>query len=367
MKLKTVYTLTISTLTPLHIGNGETLARDFDYAVHDKQTWVINEDAFASQMFSEGGNRYEQLAQAVPPGQLLQPQDFQPGSTLFRYVMRGAPLAAAAGSAIQAHIKDVMDMPYLPGSSLKGSLRTVLFRHFFTQSQSKLSPTTLRNSRSWAAQDLEHQLFGRDPNHDLLRALQVSDSAPISADHLVLLNAQVFNRAKGGAPIPLECIRSDAVFTSTLTIDDYLLADQAAQKALSITPTMREALTHLPRLANEQTSHRIQQELAFYASRPKSRVAGFYRQLAGLMNQIQGDRFLLQVGWGGGWDNKTLGYLVPDREREAIINQYRLAKGSRNPGDPFPKSRRAVAQGWGEEAQPVAPLGWLLVEMKEGK
>jgi hypothetical protein len=47
---------------------------------------------------------------------------------------------------------------------------------------------------------------------------------------------------------------------------------------------------------------------------------------------------------------------------------YGLARGYRNPGDPFPKTRRVVVsmnvnqQGY-KIFKPVRPLGWVLVEM----
>ncbi len=53
---------------------------------------------------------------------------------------------------------------------------------------------------------------------------------------------------------------------------------------------------------------------------------------------------------------------MSDRQREDVINRYRLARGRRRRGDPFPKSRRVVLDA---KETPVAPLGWVLLEMKE--
>lgn len=362
--LKTNYDLSLSTITPLHIGSGESLERNFDYTVHDRQTWVIDQEALAEHLYdSEDDGRLQQMLQAVPPGQLLQPADYG-NSAFFRYTMRGVPLGQGTGTAVAAHIKTVHDQPYIPGSSLKGALRSLIVRQAFQESGQRLSPNQLNNSRYWAGQRLERELLGRDPNHDLLRALHVADSDPIGADNLILLNAQVFGRYKAGAPIPLECVRGDAVFHGRLALDNYLFDDPQAQRQLRL-GNRREWLTNLAAIANEQAQARIRQEQSFYEARPNSRAAGFYRQLAGLSQKVPADSFLLQVGWGGGWDSKTLGPMLNGNEREALIGRYRLARGQRQPGQPFPKSRRAIARGRGEEAQPAAPLGWLLVEMKE--
>ena len=363
--LKTIFDAEMSLLTPLHIGSGETLALSFDYAIHERRTWVSHQEKFASSMLDSDATRFEKLLAQTPPGQLLQADDFQEDADIFRYVMAGAPRSAQIGAAVQAQIKDVSDQPYLPGSSLKGALRTLLVRHAFAEDGARLSVTDLNRSRSWAAQRLERDLMGPNPNYDLMRALQVSDSTPGSTADLILLNVQVFSQRGSGAPIALECVRADAQFSTTLTIDEFLFSKQAAGLRFG---SKRQWLANLAQIANEQAVAQIKQELTFYASRPKSRVAALYRQIHKfLTNGLPEGAFLLQVGWGGGWGSKTLGHLIPDKEREAIIQQYRLAKGTRKTGDTFPKSRRAVASGSLEDAQPMAPMGWLLVQLRERK
>ncbi|MEZ4642610.1 MAG: type III-A CRISPR-associated RAMP protein Csm5 [Chloroflexota bacterium] len=352
-------------MTPLRIGSGQTLERNFDYAVLtpnlESLIWMPLPNRAGRR-----GSRFERMLQTVPPGQLLQKEDFQPNSPLFRYVLRGVPRAAATGAAIQAHVKNVYDQPYIPGSSLKGALRTLLLRHAYAESRLKLSATNLNHSRSWAAQNLERELLGRDPNHDLLRGLHISDSTPLQADQLLLLPAQVFGRRAAGAPIDIECVRGDAIFSATLAIDDYLFENPEAQQLLKF-GSKRDWLTNLPQLAHTQATERIKEEIAFYKARPGSRAASFYRQLAGLTKQMPAASFLLQVGWGGGWDSKTLGYLISPEDRSALVDRYRLGRGQYDKNKPFPSSRRAIARGTGDTAEPQVPLGWLLVEMKGRK
>ncbi len=369
MTLKTVYDLTISTLTPLHIGSGEKLEKDFDYAVAQGQTWVLNQEEIAEKFFFDENGRYLSQLESTPPANLLKNNDFQPDSSLFRYIMRGTPRAVTTGSAVQAQIKNVFDEPYLPGSSLKGALRTIIFREAFAASKIELASThLLERNRKWAARSLEQELLGKNPNYDLLRTLHVSDSDPITADNLQMLNAQVFGRTGAGSPISLECVKGDAVFQSTLTIDNYLFQDKQKRK-LRFTATQESWVRHLAQHANAQAYQRIQQELQFYQERKTENAAAFYRQLAGLTESFRDkgreDMFLLQVGWGGGWDSKTLAYLVSDADKEELIYDYDLAKGHRKAGQPFPKSRRAIAGGPAHAARAMAPLGWLLIEMKQ--
>ena len=41
----TVYRVNIQTLSPLHIGDGDELRQDFDFAVHGNNTYRLDEDA----------------------------------------------------------------------------------------------------------------------------------------------------------------------------------------------------------------------------------------------------------------------------------------------------------------------------------
>ena len=79
---------------------------------------------------------------------------------------------------------------------------------------------------------------------------------------------------------------------------------------------------------------------------------------------LAGNELIVQVGWGGGWESKTLGSELlrqDDRAFERLLSQYRMTKGQgRRAGDPFPKSRHLVLRG----GQPAEPLGWIKVRLE---
>jgi len=361
-----LYQLKISVLTPLHIGDGEELLHEYDYAIHAGRTWRINEAALLDAQQVDDPLQATVLAQ--PPARLLQPQDFQEGSQFFRYIIQGTPRSAAEGAQLRAQIKDPFDRPYLPGSSLKGALRTALAWHAWEQK--RLSPELARLGRSpkWAAQNYEHELFGPDPNRDLLRALQVSDSQPASAERLMALNVRVLNRSGSfGSPIEVEAIRPDTVLAASLKLDLALFSEWATGRGLRLAGG--RWLAELAALVNRRSQERIQQESEWFRqARNGGRPLAFYRQLASL--HPGANQCLLQLGWGTGWGDKTLGarLQVDEGFMEKLIAQYGLARGRRQRGEPFPRSRRVAMahardqQGRHSEA-PAYPLGWVLMEM----
>ena len=79
------------------------------------------------------------------------------------------------------------------------ALRTLLAWGLYASERRRPDLNRLRGGRSWASQDLERDLFGRDPNHDWLRALHVEDSRAINRDALALRTVRV---SETPAPTP---------------------------------------------------------------------------------------------------------------------------------------------------------------------
>jgi len=353
------YTLHLMTLSPLHIGTGRELLRDYDYVVWQGRTWRVDEDALLDAAL--GDEAFDEALLRRPAAELLQPADFHPNSGLFRYIIRGTPRSQGKGARLREQIKNVFDQPYLPGSSLKGAFRTAIFDWALAQSPKAPAWHRLKDSRKWAAQPIERSLLGRDPNHDLLRALHVSDSAPMDPNQsLSVENAQVVTGGKPGSPIEVEALRPKVRLRTSVKLDLSLFTPQA-EHTLRFGDRL-QWLQSLMAICRARVAPILVAERDWFGRYyPHSPIADFYAQLHQLVNQMHEERCILQIGWGGGWLNKTVGRYLSGNQRENIIRRYRLARGQRQPGAPFPRSRRVVLDSRG---QPVAPFGWVLLEMK---
>lgn len=368
----TLYDCTLSTLTPLHIGSGRDLLNEYDYAIFQGRTWRINENALLDAQDVDDPRLAEQLAR-TPPAQLLRkPQDFRPDSDFFRYVVQGTPRSQAEGAQLKEQIKNAFDGLYLPGTSLKGAIRTALAWQLWRQQRLRPNIGKIGRRRQWAGQQYEQELLGRTPNFDTLRALQVSDSKPVEADRLVILNASVMGRGGHlGAPIEMEALAPDTTLQFTMKVDNQLFSEWAVGNGLQLGGA--DLLENLPRAIHSHSLTLARKEAAWFGPiRGAERVADFYRQV--VESRPGSRRFLVALGWGTGWESKTFGsHLQADPAlMERLINDFRLARGRRNSGDPFPKSRRVAVRTDTDRqgrpiAAPVAPLGWCLVEMEERK
>jgi len=361
-----IYRLTISLITPLHIGSGGILLRDYDFKTVENTTWVLNQDAILAEEFARSGSAdWQRLTRK--PGELVREDELYEGSPFVRYALSGSTTI----EQVREQIKDVYGQCYLPGSSLKGALRTVLMSHAIRSRQFVPDLKELGFKPEWAAQAWERAVFGPDPNHDLLRALVIADSDPIpmTPSPLMLLNAQVFTGGEPGSPIVVEAVKPDVVFHTTMRIDDYLL-DKAAQK-LGFA-NRRTWLRDLAGIVREVNGARIKQELAWCINKGFKKAGSIYATLD--KASLDRNAFALQLGWGAGWTAKSVATWLPKSAQLELRRRFRLGKPPKagkdwqpDPGRPFPLSRRLRARRQNGRVVPDDPLGWVLVEMEEIK
>jgi CRISPR-associated protein Csm5 len=368
----------IELLSPLHIGTGTDLLEGVDWIQHDDYVYVADQNALLEAVFDRAGEEGRSdaaiataiagmtLNDLVEAGYLTK-EDFaqdKKKSPLFRYRLRGTP----AMNQISEQIKDVYGQPYLPGSSLKGALRTVLAVGGATVQ--KLRFDRLGRSRSWAAQPVERELFGRNPNYDLLRALQVSDSGPVSPDQLSLERVNIYPTAgqrtqygrQRGLDLDVETLRQGTALQVPIKIEGYLFSEQAERELRF--GKRKNWLLNIPKWGRTVAGQRIADEIEFFQQRADGRmVLGFYSRLAQTWEGLGENELLLQVGWGTGWLSKTFGKLLQEDARafERIVKDYRLTmERGRQAGDPFPISRHLVRVG----EHPAVPLGWMKVRLE---
>ncbi|MEZ4864406.1 MAG: type III-A CRISPR-associated RAMP protein Csm5 [Caldilineaceae bacterium] len=384
-------TVTVTLLSDLHIGTGATLLSGIDWYVHrNNYTYMADDSTLMNTMLDRALANNQQETNVINAitgmkiGDLLdagwlEAADFAPESKLFRYRLRGQPVT----NEIREQIKTVYGQPYLPGSSLKGAIRTLLA----TVAADTLKPSlaNLGRSRTWAAQPVEAELFGKggervDANRDFGRAFQIGDSEGVAASSLRLRRAHIYPTASNdrrgrsrGLDIDLETVAKGTQFTLPLHLPSELLEerqtafDERRRQELNHWPTRAKWLAQLAAHGREYARQLLIHEVTYFQKRRDvPAVHTFYEELATRFTQLQPNQFLLSLGWGGGWQTKTINeYIQQDkRQFEQIVSRYRLdPTGSRKAGDIFPKSRHLLRLGDGERLGD--PLGWCLVEMKE--
>lgn len=379
------YRLKITVLTPLHIGNGREMLRGYDFAERDGEIWRFDENALLEAQNVDDPKIAEQLAKAKPID-LIKENEYQDGSPLFRYHIPGE--ARADQGRVREFIKDVYDHPYLPGTSLKGALRTAIGWWEWEAKQKIARENDLyqqngkKKRKEFAASEFERDIFGRkphkdspgsDPNYDLMRALQVSDSASLSPDVLQVINVAVFRKAGNQPKInritSLEIVPHKVMFTIEIKLDTALFSDWARKHGLDLKngALIKEFAAH----CKTYTRQRILTEKEYFHQNnfpETSSALKFYDQLRRLENQLSENSFWLQLGWGTGWDGKTFDSRLKESPSENYLKRaveiYDLGRGhTYSPIQKFPMSRRLPLVAQSDNLG--KPLGWVLVEIED--
>lgn len=387
----------ITLLSPVHIGSGEKLSRNIDYFSDETGTYLLDADKLFETLSPE------QIDDVTNSRDIMEFMS-RNGFNARDYAKLKISPQQVTASEINQCIKNGFEKPYIPGSSLKGALRTVIARHLFKEKNIRFDFKP--GKREWAYSGLNKQIFGKDPNHDFLRGLLVTDSTfEASAQSLLLTKVYVMgrnnvlavkltHRDNPGSEMKIyaEFLKAESSSPLKIKIDDFLFTPRF-MKELEIDQRSKDALWNLREIANTYAKEKIQQELKFYDGQYKLKpVFQFYKNLLNTASNLDEKSFILNLGWGTGWNFKTGGYISKtdlDRVRRRfglgkIILKCPLShrgkdlKNNRNKRNfycykckkeypyedvkhliyPFPKSRKIL---FNFQDSPFAVPGWVLI------
>jgi CRISPR-associated protein Csm5 len=355
------HTLTIETVSPVHIGSGRPeLRRNLDFVVFGQTLYMLNSDAVLDRILPEDERhpQFQKILNATSLAGFIDAELLESDRSLYLYKLQGK----SALEAVRAATRNAYGQAYIPGSSLKGALRSAWVRHVYQQRGMALDLDRMNSRREWAFQDLEADVLSpkaqrpsQRPNYDLFRALQIADSQPAPEDSLRLYNAVVFPAGPKGIPIDLEGIKPRVAIQSRLKVDEYILNTKAREFGVADQGFSFESLLHAWR---EQGRQRITQELAFWERRTGGeQVLEFFTNLEKQAAAADTNMFFIEVGWGAGWKSKTLGNLISGPALGRVMSKYRLTRNPYREGDAFPKTRRAAQK----DDVLQRPFGWIKV------
>ncbi len=376
----------LETLTPVHIGTGNTL--NFMDGCYANGRWYhIDLDKVLEHPATDINALTSEMSQ----------RDFQWQRYLSQRNMNPAEFSAyslpcqqSPGTGeIREVIKSVGHRPYIPGSTLKGAIRNALLGEILIKNnevydkssqwlQKKIDQGPRGNpKKEQPAHQIESNVFGKDPNHDLLRALHVSDTAPLESDALeigtawtVTLNHhdKLVKKIDRGNEYKnfVQQIPAGQCLTFTLKIDELLFREREKQQ-LQFNNLQEEILRSINKVCSALASDILATELEFFDIYDLDRIASLYIKLEDLNNDLPENTFLLQIGWGTGYHANTVTGVFanshdPPRERWLEIQKrFKLGESRSRRGHyderEFPKTRRILYQGH----NPIAPLGWVKI------
>lgn len=243
------YTLTLRAEGPIFIGSGQKIGKK-EYIFFPEQQKVCVPDMPRMFQYLEKRRLLEEyesyllrdnrdLTRWLRDNRLLAPRQL-PSWIAYSLDSGDAVFENRGRREILTFLKDAYGCPYVPGSSVKGMLRTILLSAMLLQNREKLetqrqavqradlsAPRTklLKGEADGLEQRCLHTLRRTEQKssavNDAASGLIVSDSRPLSTDDLVL--CQKIDITTDGQqkrmPILRECLRPGTEITCSLTVD----------------------------------------------------------------------------------------------------------------------------------------------------
>ena len=254
MKITKPRKFSVRTLTPVHIGNGNKY-NGLSYLIdNDNNLIKIEIDFLFQHLTSEEHKKFVEW---------IESQSFHPSLNSFLDSIKRKDIienlkdenrfpkvkvSKGFDKEVKECINNSMNSVFIPGSSIKGCLRTVL-AYSVISSDSNILPEffskELPSKPQNADEELMNTLFNcgvkkkdgeidyKDSKYDLLKLLKISDTQNLSYDQCIKIYPyNIFTKKKGGELLPkqkedlyLETIQEDFKdFTVEISIDkDFLL------------------------------------------------------------------------------------------------------------------------------------------------
>ncbi|WP_066636006.1 type III-A CRISPR-associated RAMP protein Csm5 [Desulfolucanica intricata] len=388
--------IVLKTKSPIHIGGRIQELGPLEFIIFGGRCYVVDESRLGRGLISQ--NRLDSLSVEISrQGSRFSLKEFLQHLRLLNegFLKNCTAYFSSTGinsspRRIRPFIRDAFSCPFVPGSSIKGVIRTAVlygslkkmreespenFNHclinvlkgklqdFYRADEWKKSKPWFKDkTKSSMAEQVERQLMQnfdlpvpggynrRGPTgqqRDIMRAVKVSDTQPLDKDTLSLVEVQVLSLTRENevylkTPVFVEVIPPETELHFSIVLDENILGDFAKKAGELPFKTLDDVLL----LLKDFTADLWEFESHYWngVSGPGTlEMRDFYRhEPAGM-----------RLGWGSGLSGASLLMLLP----EDLRHELRDALFEPREQFDFPKSRRAVMEG----DRPQLPLGWVSI------
>ncbi|MGF1523334.1 MAG: type III-A CRISPR-associated RAMP protein Csm5 [Leptolyngbyaceae cyanobacterium] len=386
----------------LHIGSSVQRLNPYEYVQTGKFLYLPDQEALAKILRQRGVlndyiQRIESRDEIVTLLENALGEDWwmvqgETGEAIFPKVLRSLKWTNQKITDLRPMIRDGFGRHYIPGSSIKGAIRTAIAYHLLKHADkyrvpkdSRVSEIESRLRRSLGelkrkAKFADDSLFmdelfsnygltyqghtartRQGPNTDIMRAVSVSDSDPLIEEKVqrggkrpVFRNLPVVNevivtsrfpdyRAKYRASIYAEMVFN--VRTQfTLSVDHEMLSWFRHTAGMKLP---FQSVGDLLRICQEFAQEQWDLEHDYWAAvqnNPNAQGKNLDFSYIRDLYEPETCPHTLRVGWGSGMRGTTITLLMPDE----LVGEIRDTCGIRAPGFEAPKSRRTVMNSKGE-------------------
>lgn len=308
--------LLLETLTPVHIGSGETID-PYEYVITDK-LYKINLWKFISSLNAKDEEKFLEISSSdmiqtrkfiKEKADLSNVTEYSMGVHEDTYNIYANKMEDENNSlSIQTCIK-TLDRPFIPGSSIKGPIRTGLL---FSMANKPITDT-------W---NIQQDVFKfKNPHDDPFRSLSISDSLPMDPNSMIVYPVKIYTKKDekdnkkdekdnkkskfkaSGLVALIEGTNSYYTDKSVKIFHDITI-DYRLQKQNNFIDITTDKIASS---CNEFYQRIIEEELNFYEDSDTSYAYYLYERLERDLHNFEKERaFMLRLGWGSGYNSLTI-------------------------------------------------------------
>lgn len=369
----------IETLTAVHIGSGETLQYNNDYIKGKNKDGydilgIIEPRKVMNLIGEEHINEWvTSIESNKPTSEII--KIYAPNATIDSYSKRIILFFAdKTTTELKEQIHDGMGRPYIPGSSIKGAIRTSILASLINKNDEGLIFTkdkfgTIKKDKkgnvlvnataiekkyfSSIDSEVSRQLHITDSNSDIFRFLQVGDAYFGKNYEIALRMVNINEREHKNfwdeskqQMIEAICPEDEAFFELKINIDGYKLSQE--KKAVHTMPHEMQSIGDLFQLINQHTTSLIESDIEFWKDRTEKDDSGRTDDYIESMSNIlavarscnTGKECVLRIGHGSGWRFMTGAWTEDFDNFQSVVIPASRPKNFNYEQFDFPKSRR---------------------------
>jgi CRISPR-associated protein Csm5 len=349
-------TVKIETLSSVHIGSGNLLQQNTDFVVESGRIGIIDDKKLLGLIGISNIDKWVQsIEKRENTKELL--SRFKPMAKLPDYTKRILDCYAKnikSSDSLKECIHDGTGKPYIPGSSIKGAIRTALLSSIV----SKVGgiENNISTDGKVKSSNIEKKLFGSDPNSDLFRFIHVGDAYFSKGAEIALKMVNLNIREKQDfwdetKPQLIEAIASDEESSFQLNVKEpyyrFVKTKGAQIKTFSMPDIYDEmsCLTNLFLTINEHTRRLVKQEIEIWNNyESETNVDSYLSQLKEMEESIAecvpGKSCVLRIGHASGWRFITGAWTESLSNFKSLVVPKSRPNNYRYEDYIFPKTRR---------------------------
>lgn len=273
------------------------------------------------------------------------------------------------GGVIKEIIKTA-GRPYIPGTSIKGAIRSSLIRAMnaegdYKRSLSNILNRKVKNPEKTADDGAESYLFGGS-HKSPFRFLRISDTSTCEYNSLELCEIKIMNICNGSVKWYSRNQNTDRINLATSIYSEAIKSGTKLEGRISqgffdyfIDKDEIRNIKVLEDIASKirkDIDNYIEREIQFFERYHVSEIVNFYRNLKNI--KLGDNEFLIQIGFSTGYLPKSV---VRNIDSSFISNLKRVNSSARIYDDLFPKTRRLAIK----HDRTGTPLGWIKISLRD--